>query len=278
MLLLCFIANCAIGKTQQSPSDTGKKPVVKNSKRNLDNNESQAGEKQKHPQSVASGTDTTEPNRKAEEQASGTPLEDRIYKVNVVSHPTSDSGWFIFYVLLTGVLAVASIVSLWIVWGQARATRNSVETLLNTERPWLLVESVKYRPEGTVDAKHFCTVLLKNWGKTPAEIVEVNGTLKYAAIEELPNVPRYGQVTYYNPRPVVTEQYANPINILYDSPQIGYEQEIKMNEQRIPLIAFGIVRYKDLSMRKPYETKFCYCITSPIDSNRCGPKTYNSWT
>ncbi len=41
-----------------------------------------------------------------------------------------------------------------------------------------------------------------------------------------------------------------------------FEDQMKMREQGKPLMAFGFVKYRDLSKReKPYETRFCYCIT-----------------
>jgi hypothetical protein len=106
--------------------------------------------------------------------------DDRIYRVDVLSEPTS--GWTKAYVFITAGIGFAGLITVAILWRQtniardaANAALTNAQAVLNTERAWILTDLEWPNPIITYGMEYFtlrCDIVCINAGRTPAWISE----------------------------------------------------------------------------------------------------------
>ena len=154
----------------------------------------------------------------------------------------------------------------------AEAAKASADALINIERPWLLVSHTRNEKASHAGGKSYLKFRVKNYGKTPAMILEVGGSAQFFddIKKELPESPEYGKAVFFNYRPLAFDMESGDIFVEYDATSgVG-----KKN-----LTGFGFVKYcgpfKGLDI-EPYTTKFSYCFG--YENQPCGLPGYNEHT
>ena len=138
---------------------------------------------------------------------------------------------------------------------------SSADALANIERPWLLVVDQGFEREyvdGQLRLQAYFQV--KNFGKSPAWIVEMGGT--FEPVSDLANLspePSYRHTATDENRTIVIvpismdEKSQQTFRIPHSDPSA----DIQLNStQRNVVCVYGFVKYKDIFART-LETRFC---------------------
>lgn len=220
-----------------------------------------------------------------------------------VGQDRADSEWWL---VGTGILTAA-----FIAWQSyetrksAQATQLNVEAVIFAERPWLLIPMGQEfsdidrpilitRLPGTV-ARSFCTFRLKNYGRSPARVIEQKLRLVIGGTEnDLPSADPY------QPHDAVREDYTfaqdvtTPIQatIYPDGMVSSKEFEDVFQKKTRAVWLCGYIKYTDTFARAVspiYETRFCFRwnheFTNLMDFDKkhsfwimAGPLEYNKAT
>jgi len=171
----------------------------------------------------------------------------------------------------------------------ARAALRNTQALINSERPWIMVQVDVL--EGGNAAKSLFRLKAFNYGKSPAHVIACDGPrAEYRSPdEELPTPPVYGSWEW-------DKQFLPPSDGLPIRDAINpWELKIKSigetvdAESRAPkpgqiLVIYGLLRYTDGVSETPYQTSFCYRLKRDLPSDmggklvRYGPRVYNEYT
>lgn len=237
---------------------------------------------------------------------------DPAYRVEVTPQPTDN--WFKGYVVATAIIAALNLLLLIVVWLQrktmieqlaemkttrektvtemqaageqtrqliaqaestAKATRDSADALVASERAWIMVEAFAVghskpfkSPDGAtgIDARCEC----KNEGKTGAWINEIKCVLEFTPLQ-LPEKPNFDNVEPYHsvPRPIPSR--GNPEMYIIQPGCFGdWNKKI--------LILYGVVKYKNM-FGQDCATTFGYTISPEGEFRRIvGYPEYNKNT
>jgi len=183
--------------------------------------------------------------------------------------------------VLTALLALCAVWAGWIGLGtlkairiqteanavSAKAAKVSADSLINIERPWLLVTEVEYsemRGDGTESAAY---VVLKNYGKSPAWILEMGGDFRtIKRLSELPAAPVYKTIKNEAQRGLVVvpltveNKDRHYFFIPHESnTDVNHAEFDKAITQELLWVVFGYARYRDV-FNAVRETRFCYVL------------------
>jgi hypothetical protein len=203
-LSVVFLCGLCISQTNPSPDKHDKSA---NTQSGVSTNKPQ----QKSPVSSPSDGPVGQPSTNSRQTQEQNPTEKAVYRVNVISEPTS--GWTKAYVFITALLGLAGLGTLYILWRQANvaqdaanaardaatAAKNSSEAIVNSERPWLFITISTAGSSGALDQngvlQHLTfSVKFRNCGKTPAEVIGFDQHLdcRENDMSNLPFPPKYG--------------------------------------------------------------------------------------
>ncbi len=174
----------------------------------------------------------------------------------------------------------------------ANAADKSADAVIKIERPWLLVTTADrwaehFNRNSPQEQTMAAVWRFKNFGKTPAFILEISGTLEIVknASSDLPPEPVYGK-----PYRILDEvsvlapsQESQPIGIAMSHPYTSEEWRNCVNGTLL-LILYCRIKYTGVFKdRQPHETRFCnqYVFAGAHDSGftrLCGPAAYNLYT
>jgi hypothetical protein len=198
-----------------------------------------------------------------------------------------DYGYIIGSLLLTLItLGIAGIA-----WKQANAARLNADAIINSERAWILLESIK--PENFTSDIRITTrsmtiplsVHFKNYGKTPAWVVESGCKFVRTNTDDF-----QGPLDYGNPQPggdyaIAPNDKPFPMFPAGDSPTVTLSDVIHVQNGKLSLVLYGVIRYKDSFVKKNQpirETYFCvhlliaatgmadrWQLAGPEGANRC---------
>jgi hypothetical protein len=122
--LVVFFSIC-LGLPSQAVNP--KQPVVQDSERKLESEKAKNQKQNKAARASTSSTEESQPQSKPTENGGKENPENRTYKVEVVSQPQSSG--FIVYLFLTGIIAAAGVVTLFLVWMQRNVMAGQLETM-----------------------------------------------------------------------------------------------------------------------------------------------------
>jgi hypothetical protein len=216
--LAVLLLTCCVCEAQQSPSTPTKKPVVKKSGESLKSNKTDQHKTTESKPSGAIDTLTSAPASESEQKQHQDQPQREPYTVKIVSQPRDEL--FVTYVRITAASLIVGVGTLIVVLRQTKSTRiaanaakASADVLINIERPWLLVSRAhSQRPPSSVGGKSYLLFNVKNYGKTPAMILEVGGSARFVdELRELSEKPEYGTAGFYNYRPLAFDMESGDI-------------------------------------------------------------------
>jgi len=192
--------------------------------------------------------------------------------------------------VIVGIVTAAFIcLQSWETRKAAQAATLNAKTLINAERPWVMVQ-IKEAPvekgHGVFDLRSFQFTIF-NYGKSPAHILSCKGPkieFYVAPDKNLPIPPDYG--TWEWERKFLAPNDSLPISkTIYPSKirmEMISEAEVKGEHANTgELVAYGLIEYTDGISETAYKTAFCYRHEKfPLSSMGghfllCGPRVYN---
>jgi hypothetical protein len=161
----------------------------------------------------------------------------------------------------------------------AIAAKASADSLKSIERPWLLIESFDYtfgpfqQEDGERRNAYYSVWRFRNYGKTPARILDVGGDLiDIRHIGELPPTPAYRKAPHYTDYGILAPDAKS------DLVEVPAHGSITEQQSRLKLVVMGFVRYAD-PWDEEHETRFCYVRDQFTGNNdMIGPPSYNQHT
>lgn len=171
----------------------------------------------------------------------------------------------------------------------AKAAKDTVEAHINTERPWIsasirkTVQSIRKPNKTAFEEVSYFHFVLKNHGRTPAEIYAMDGEPKLTdqgVDGGLSHEPNYSpdilkRVKLLAPNEEWTVEEVDLQTWYYsDSEQEGIRTD------RLHVIFVGVILYRDQFKRDVRrETRFCYTYMQGLNDYRpSGPPQYTKYT
>jgi hypothetical protein len=231
------------------------------------------------------------------------PAQNEPYPVKIVSQPSPD-GWYIAYVLITGLALFVGAGTLFAIWRQttrigdqvaqmihageqtdrlieqairqadasiksSEAAILNVKAFINSERAHLLIKQIMGNeiPRGKPAFVQF-----KNFGPNPAWISSADGSFQWVNdISELAPIPEYGDAKLDGNGLVLPGEDSNFMHI---SHQVGPAPD---NARQVRLAIYGVITYRD-RFRSGHFLKFCFVSIGPnhFSFEQAGPDAYNS--
>lgn len=202
-------------------------------------------------------------------------------------------------VLINGILAIAALVTLILVFRQARANemaakaaKDTADVMIGAERAWLLVTPTNWSPAfetygGVEKDKQLQQVSLsiKNVGRSPARIVKVAcKMLALNSADDIPSLPQYPEPVQMNELLLVPGDSIAQLVELDGASSPGLFIEV-LNRKKV-LFTFGFVQYRDIfgqdrEVRIGYLTEGFWPpgqLRQSVHIRRAGPGPYNSAT
>jgi hypothetical protein len=203
-------------------------------------------------------------------------------------------GWHKFVTWPEGWTTWAVIFTLGAICYQSHWTRKAVDAAFESangiakiERPWVLIEKIRFTKPGTVpfflgnvepERFHFT---LKNYGRTPARITALHSRVD---LGDSPNDPPHPEMfdleeAALNPHIIPQGDYRDESAPL-EKPMLAKEH-LEILSDALFLWAYAVVRYEDVHGNK-YQTRVCY--RNDPDANKVsalrldGPPEYNNAT
>jgi hypothetical protein len=183
----------------------------------------------------------------------------------------------LFFAGVAGI--IVAICTLKVIERQTKATESSVEALIRSERPWLLLAKNTTVPVDPPNNDWKFNVFVKNVGRTPAKIIALRvECLVGKSRTELPDAQFFTSDGVFQP---FTMPQSDGIEWSLKLPRPWSATEILPERQFLWLC--GFVRYHDTLERQdptPYETYFCL-VYNPAKGirraawERSGPREYN---
>jgi hypothetical protein len=176
----------------------------------------------------------------------------------------------------------------------ANAAKASADALINAERPWItasVVKTVKNIPMirngeslGTFESVSFFDFVLKNHGRTPAEIFAVK-----AKTERTKNgidggftdegKPDYGVGELRHVSLLAPNETWGPDLFDINLYVRGDPNRPEIMDSKLYVIFWGVILYRDQFRPDVHETRFCYTYLSALDDYRpSGPRQYTRYT
>jgi hypothetical protein len=171
----------------------------------------------------------------------------------------------------------------------ANAANLNAEALINSERPWILVENFQLFElvpmENQIPVRFAFDI--QNYGRTPARITKYRARLHINESTEMPPDPNvYALFDSDIPQRIVpvNREPALRDSVLLQPRYYLSQAEIEQITNGVRFLwAYGFVRYEDVLVRREYETRFCYryvlppYVPTPIFA-LAGPREYNDAT
>jgi hypothetical protein len=163
---------------------------------------------------------------------------------------------------------------------QALAAKQNADALIKTERAWVTIapglmspklypsweQGTNYPcdPEKLHMVRHQLPLLIKNVGKTPAQIDEfVCRYIRIASMADLPAEPNYGALQPQGGHWIIPNDTHTTATDLETDNGILYERHVRdIQLGQSFLFAFGILKYRDVH-GKPHETRFSFIYNFP---------------
>lgn len=202
----------------------------------------------------------------------------------------------VFLVLIGMAGIIVAIGSLDILERQTKATQDSVETLINVERAWILVNTAKIANElGMIhmgdDPYYTVLIHFKNYGRTLGRITRYSVKKRILLSGEvLPREPIYDPeirtdiacAAGKNMSLGIPKIYAEDLGLRY----AGYGGQFEPTGTQNIVCIYGFVLYsiigeggKESARDKEKETRFCFrCTTNGLFVYSEAPKTYTDRT
>ena len=234
--------------------------------------------------SGAPQSDTQGKTRKTEQEntaVTGTPMN--IHK----------DRWDYVYIGAGLLVAITTLILAIIAWRQAKTAKLAAESVMNAERPWVLVKAVGnpedwYAPQKPAYSPGM-VFQFKVYGKTPARIVSADFQLQPVPAKramtspeaDLPANPEYGDEIRRPEIPqegmVLPPEQTFQVRLGLNPPALTEEQWIDLRDGNTIMCAYGSIRYED-AFGRMRETRTCYIydfcwggvITAP-DGTRLNP-------
>lgn len=167
---------------------------------------------------------------------------------------------------IVGVMAsIIAIGTLFAIQKQAKAALLSAQTMIDSERAWILV-TIGSLPDVSSDTTKVAFIWIKptvkNYGKTPARIRRIRVRLHKVAMsnglpETLPERPEYlsDRSAEIDGKDIVL-----PPNVSSQPVNIGITPEELASARRgeIGVYIYGLVDYSDTVSNRPHASRFCY--------------------
>jgi hypothetical protein len=172
----------------------------------------------------------------------------------------------------------------------ADAVGDNARALINSERPWVLVENLLLSELLPMEQQMPVQVTyeIQNYGRTPARIVRARTRFQMSnQMAEPPNPEVYedsGGIVAQRIVPQMLTPRLGNIALLEPNRYMSADQIQAVNNGQIYLWAYGFIAYRDtLGTEGEYLTRFCYCYIVPplIQPARfclAGPTEYNQAT
>jgi hypothetical protein len=147
----------------------------------------------------------------------------------------------------------------------ARAARLSAQAIVNSERPWMILELT---PIGGVPRNVYISFRFWNRGRTPAEVIEYHGDFFYHGRNEpFDDEPEFrpleGLHEYVSPgNSVLVYGFGTELLEMQAAENTSTTWEW-MEKKHKYLYFFGHIVYRDLMTYEKHESRFCYWL-SPL--------------
>ncbi|HEV3219608.1 MAG TPA: hypothetical protein VGZ48_07535 [Candidatus Acidoferrales bacterium] len=223
------------------------------------------------------------PNGGANQNKPNTPTTDTCAKANgflCVLFTTANLPTL--YLVLIGVGGVvAAMITLEILSQQVEAARLSAQAVINSERPWLIVNV-------NVDKEKLFRFGCLNQGRTPAKIVSISAKTDFVeSLDALPVPPDYISPVEMPDLDLIVRRDSFPIGKGIDPDSVikNAGKNSVVGDSREFLIYYGNVIYRDTlypdsSPEGLHETRWCFVYQPNGETKfvRSGPKEYNGYT
>ena len=250
-----------VGMPLSSLPSHAKQGIKENSKATAETNSPAQSEQAKPSKGVAVGRPVSEPPSCAKANTSKAPPDEGIYKVDVVSEPTS--GWFIASVIIAGLLFLAAGVTLIIIWRQTQAIELQATAMMEADCAMFLIgwdKLIHINPAAPNGALSHCFQWnCKNVGKSPAFVQQIASRfIVIKSLDELPLEPEYPatkELTNEYEPVLAGDMLPRRIYSPLETSMSFEEMEAEHRGGRCLLYAFGFVKYLDIYQRSQ-ETRF----------------------
>lgn len=239
------------------------------------------------------GTEATQNNSESA-PADGQKHQEQSAQSNTLA-PKNDEEWIGRFGLgINVLLAIPTFVLAIYAVKQANAALLNAQALINSERPWVMIQVKEVPIEGTeyyhgkLFGNNGFQLIIFNYGKTPAHILDCK-ELKFDVLEhpdeELPVPPRYGASNFI-------KRFLAPADSLPIGPPFHphtVRREIvevsapKGEHTQGEIVVYGLIEYSDGVSRNAFRSAFCYRhdhAPASITGNLvpCGPRVYNEYS
>jgi hypothetical protein len=250
-----------------------------------------AGEQPQPPPAVPTATS---PDQQKSTDSQGQSKHEQSYW-NKAFAPEMFSNWILVLVGLAGI--GAAICTLKIIARQTKATEDNVSALINSERPWLLLQNDSEKsiqrpyliPVETNMGDRFthCIFWMKNYGRTPGCVFASKAELQIGDNPtQPPDLSVYEMIrAEHNAIPVPPDQQI-PSQAILTTGFIKADDVAHVEHGGKYLWLCGFIKYRDTfeRTRSPeYETRFCWLYENRFNTPEpfwkpAGPSEYNRAT